>query len=470
VNWDGVVAGDFNGDGFLDLAAANDSGVISVLIGNGDGTFKPPASYTAGISYPDYIYTGDFNNDGKLDLAVVNVFNVGVLLGNGDGTFQPQIVYGSGLFDEGGAVDAKIADFDNDGNLDLVVTNPGGHSVVILLGKGDGTFQAPQSYATAPGDGPYSPYVGDLNGDGIPDLVVTTGDLESVLLGNGDGTFQTAKSYHLGGGYSLALGDLNGDGILDVVASGSGIVSVSLGVGDGTFGPRQTFPTSGQNPVIIDINQDGIPDIAVTSETGIEVLLGNGNGTFQPSVSYVTTPGVPGFMIQGDFNGDRRPDLVAATSMSSMATVVLNTQTVTLDLAGVTLPDPDKYQASYSGDSIFAATTSNLVLAPAGIQATTSALQFGEIPLGTTETLQLTITDVGVAGTVTVTGASSGPSYRILTNTCLAGISAGQSCVLGIEFSPYGVGIKNDTLTLTPSAGGAAFTVNLTGIASGMGP
>jgi Legume lectin domain/Bacterial Ig-like domain (group 3)/FG-GAP-like repeat len=363
----GVVAGDFDGDGFLDLATANNEGGISVLIGNGDGTFKTQVTYGAG-GFPANIYTGDFNNDGKLDLAVVNYFDgaVGILLGNGDGTFQPQIEYGS----VDGAVEAKIADFDNDGNQDFVMTDRGGNDVAVLLGNGDGTFQSQKTYAT--GSGPWAVQVGDLNGDGIPDLLVTAGDYVSELLGKGDGTFLPQTVLELGAfgnGPYMALGDVNGDGKLDVVLGNNQLntVSVSLGKGNGMFEPTETYSLDGSpgQPVILDVNQDGIPDIAVTNwdNNDIEVLLGTGGGSFQPAVSYVTTTQVPNFMIQGDFNGDGRPDLVATTSDGNAETVILNAETATLQLPNVSVPAPGSalVQASYPGDGKFSSSISNSV-------------------------------------------------------------------------------------------------------------
>ena len=382
----GVVAGDFNGDGFLDLATANNDGGISVLIGNGDGTFKPQVPYGAG-GFPANIYTGDFNNDGKLDLAVVNYSDgaVGILLGNGDGTFQPQIEYGS----VSGAVEAKIADFNGDGNQDFVMTDRYGNDVAVLLGNGDGTFQPQQTYAT--GSGPWAVQVGDLNGDGIPDLVVTAGIGASVLLGKGDGTFLPQNAYSVGGGPYITLGDLNGDGKLDLVDSNNqfNTVTVSLGKGDGTFEPTQTYPVGSApgQPVILDINQDGIPDIAVTSQNdnNIEVLLGKGDGTFQPAVIYLATSESPNFMIEGDFNGDGRPDLVATTSVGSAETVILNRQSGSVQLPNVTLPGSGSQlvEATYSGDHAFAESVSNLVTLES------NGVHFGGGFAGSGDTLQL---------------------------------------------------------------------------------
>ena len=385
----GVVAGDFNGDGFLDLATANNDGGISVLIGNGDGTFKPQVGYGAG-SFPANIYTGDFNNDGKLDLAVVNYSDsaVGILLGNGDGTFQSQIEYGA----VDGAVEAKIADFNSDGNQDFVMTDRYGNDVAVLLGNGDGTFQAQHTYAT--GSGPWAVQVGDLNGDGVPDLLVTAGDYVSELLGKGDGTFLPQTVLELGAfgnGPYMTLGDLNGDGKLDVVQGNNQLntVSVSLGKGDGTFQPTETYSIDGNpgQPVILDVNQDGIPDIAVTNwdNNDVEVLLGKGDGTFQPAVSYVTTTQVPNFMVQGDFNGDGRPDLVATTSDGNAETVILNAEIATVQLPNVTVPAPGSalVVANYPGDGKFASSTSN------GVELGTGGVDFSGGFAGAGEAVQL---------------------------------------------------------------------------------
>ncbi|MGC2497803.1 MAG: VCBS repeat-containing protein, partial [Acidobacteriaceae bacterium] len=173
----GIAYGDFNGDGKLDLAVTNSvSGTVSILLGNGDGTFQTQSVYDAG-TYPRDIVAGDFNGDGKLDLAV-STWGPGpmtghwsggpmyVLLGNGDGTFQAPVVVNSQLNQSKGLV---VADFNGDGKLDLAVSNPTEATISILLGNEDGTFQAPQTYAV--GSEPEGITVGDFNNDGNLDLV-----------------------------------------------------------------------------------------------------------------------------------------------------------------------------------------------------------------------------------------------------------------------------------------------------------
>ena len=166
-----------------------------------------PSSYSVGIN-PNSVAVGDFNGDGKLDLAVANSFDnfVSVLLGKGDGTFQAAVNYGTGS----GPLSVAVGDFNGDGKLDLVVTNAFDNNVSVLLGNGDGTFQAAVNYGA--GSAPNSVAVGDFNGDGKLDLAVANNGSNnlSVLLGNGDGTFQAAVNYSAGKGpYSVAVGDFN---------------------------------------------------------------------------------------------------------------------------------------------------------------------------------------------------------------------------------------------------------------------
>jgi serine/threonine protein kinase/Flp pilus assembly protein TadD len=376
-----VASGDFNDDGIPDLVTANQADdSVSVLLGNGDGTFQPAVPYAAG-SDPSCVVVADFNRDGKLDLAVANYssHNVSVLLGNGDGTFQAAAAYDS----QGGPLSIAVSDFNGDGNPDLIVANEVASSVSVFLGKGDGTFQAAVDYQC--GGSPYSVAVGDFNGDGHADLAVANclaNGTVSVLLGNGDGTFQAAQTFAAGNGPScvavgdfnddghldlvvalnstsgkgstvglllgkgdgtfqavtthpvgiapwyVAVGDLNGDGILDLavsgmdVDSGGGSVSVLLGNGDGTFQAAHGYPVAfsgnnlspAQNPVAIgDFNRDGKPDLAVANNAGnnVSVLLGNGDGTFPAAPNY--SAGIyPGFVAVADFNGDGILDLAVA--------------------------------------------------------------------------------------------------------------------------------------------------------------
>ncbi|MGB8986721.1 MAG: FG-GAP-like repeat-containing protein, partial [Candidatus Sulfotelmatobacter sp.] len=361
MNLASLLVKDVNGDGKLDILATNgcidnscSSGSIGVLFGNGNGTFQAPISYNPGGSGSFSMAMADVNGDGKLDLLVANTCltnsncnngTVGVLFGNGDGTFQPPVAYGSGGSE---TFSVALADINGDGKPDLLVANAcsdntcsNNGSVGVLLGNGDGTFQAATAYGSA---GLYADAiaVGDINGDGKPDLVVTnecngnscTNGTYGILLGNGDGTFQSAVSYNSGGvtATSVALADVNGDGKLDLLLTNqcsdsnctTGQLAVLLGNGDGTFQAPVTYSTSGLYAgtlTVADINGDGKLDLLVTDQcesssicnTGfLAVFLGNGDGTFQtPLTIAVPSPQSISQLMLADFNGDGYLDIAS---------------------------------------------------------------------------------------------------------------------------------------------------------------
>jgi hypothetical protein len=361
---DGVATGDFSGNGILDLAVVHSvDHTLNVLMGNGDGTFRPPVVYPAPNmgNGPVWVTVADLNGDGKLDIAVLGNRSsdlegfIDVFLGNGDGSFRFSASYDSGPVSRGGIA---VGDFLGNGRLDLAVADFGSidatHTAIdILLNNGDGTFQP--RYAV-PVYGPVrSVTVADFRNNGRADLAVadglgTNGILDptypaglTILLGNGDGSFTYAGHYLSpatpGGGTVnpefVTTADLRGNGITDVIECNyDHNINVFLGNGDGTFQPAVGYDT-GQSPggyehgdvngtypravAIADLTGNGIPDLVVGNvgnastnpvQLGsVAVLLGNGDGTFQTPIQY-TPFNYPGWAALGDFTGSGRQDLV----------------------------------------------------------------------------------------------------------------------------------------------------------------
>ena len=362
-----IVAADFNGDGKVDLAVANSGGAnISILLGNGDGTFEPAVSYDAGAPNPAFLAKGDFNNDGKTDLVAENSAGiVSILLGNGDGSFQaPKTL----TLSFGPIV---VADFNLDGLSDLAI---GGTSVNIFLGNGDGSFRQP-TQASSSGTGLLA--TADFNHDGKPDLLASAATID-VLLGKGDGSFQQGANVTVQEIASarttlvsaIVAVDINQDGLADVIVSADGFnpicssgvcvagvtdekISCFLQNSDGSFQSEQIIAEA--HLVIVnhkfpnvrgylisglllgDVNGDGIPDVAYRKShflngfpesASLEARLGRGNGTFSPEITLSVDPGtlerLAGTLAKlVDLNGDQLAD-VASFGSSDNIVVLMN--------------------------------------------------------------------------------------------------------------------------------------------------
>ncbi|HVI06849.1 MAG TPA: FG-GAP-like repeat-containing protein [Candidatus Binatia bacterium] len=426
---------------------------------------------------PYSVATGDFNHDGNLDMAVASAGtsggpSVSVQLGRGDGTFLPATNYFAGV----GPTSIAAAELNRDGNLDLVVANSLSNYISVFLGNGDGTFtpssqnpavEAPQSFVT----------VGDINGDGIPDLIgLSTSNpckCISVFLGNGDGTFQdavvTEPPFDV---ESIGIGDFNHDGKLDVVTAGNFTVNVLLGNGDGTFTYGASYP-SGESPssiAVADFNGDHNLDLAIANSEGgsVSVLLGKGDGIFQQPVNYpiAFAPSVA----VADVNGDHKLDLVLASNVIrqrngySGATVFLGNGDGTFQQPGsfyesvpdssanfVTLGDfnndgkPDIAITDGYPDVVVMLNTGVVSFSPS------TMLLFNQQAVGTTGAAQkVTLTNTGSVALKIASIKAAGQFG--MTTTCSKAVAAGAHCTISVAFSPKTKGKQNGTVTIVDSA------------------
>jgi Bacterial Ig-like domain (group 3)/FG-GAP-like repeat len=438
-------AGDFNEDGIPDLAIENAGDeTISILLGNGDGTFSLFTTIPAIGTPPCEIITqqsncaivvGDFNDDGHADLALTSpIDDIVVLLeGNGKGSFT---LFDSSPIFVGSFPEAlKIGDFNNDGNLDLAVANGNDNTVSILLGNGDGTFTAAGGSPVSAGVGsfPFFLAVADFNNDGNADLAVVNGgqdDSVTVLEGNGDGTFTPFAGSPIplpsGAGASpIVAADFNGDGYVDLAVAtfNDNDVDIFLGNGKGGFTVSSQSPiAAGPSPfsmTALDYNGDGVTDLAIGDYNynpnpnpppgSVTLLIGIGDGTFQPPGAPIPVGQLPNDVVTADFNGDGKPDLAIPDSGDTYTTILLNTvtQTATATLDNVVLAGAGTHvvEASYPANTVFAASSATIDLQGL-IISTTLTLSASPtqqmITMPVTFTAQLSPT-VSVAPTGTVT-------------------------------------------------------------------
>jgi hypothetical protein len=393
-----IAAGDFNGDGKADLVTTGAGGNAVVLINNGDGTFRSGPT----LVFPtiaDAVVVGDFNHDGEQDIAVGNQNGtIDVFLGNGDGTFQAAKSFNLGVNDIVRSLAA--GDFNHDGETDLAVTvdlqnNQQTGLITVLLSNGDGTFRKAQSITV--GTDVLGLATADFNGDGKLDLVTTnfqpdgTRTME-VLLGKGNGTFQAPIVTMTGfSPTSVATGDFNGDGkqdlaLLDYFAADNSVL-VLLGNGNGTFQKPLAFkfstPVGFAVPLVGDFFGDGKLSIVIATGVGdLTVLRGNGDGTFQAPVTYLVdfNGSQPSGVVAADFNGDGKFDLAVTNFLAGDASVLLNTtQPVTgAPVATTTALSADLNPAVFGQPVTLTATVTAARGAPAG----TITFFDGSMPLG----------------------------------------------------------------------------------------
>ena len=440
-----VVTADFNGDGIPDFAVLNELGhSITILLGKGDGTFQA-ATNTLQLSSqgsgPLMAVVGDFNRDGNADLAVVmgNSSTIAVFLGHGDGTFAPAI-----LNSQAASVSylLVVADFNGDGIEDLAVenSNSGSGSISILLGNGDGTFNA----STVVVSGIISPadlVEADFNGDGIPDLAFVNGGVPSsvvVLLGNGDGTFKTLPAVSTPGYLTyIAVGDFNQDGKPDIFAFAANGTTTLLGNGDGTFsaaaGAQPIISPTPQGIAVADFNGDGKPDIALLFQdvSTVYTLPGNGDGTFGAAVTIPLPAGAePSAIVAGDWNGDGIPDLATANeNLNSITSLTsLRTQQVTATATNIAAVGVGQHlvDAAYSGDSDYTGSISGTIALSGPIAQTISFPQ----PTAGSVGEQMTLTATASSGLPVTFSILSGPATLSGTNNATITYTAAGTVVI----------------------------------------
>ena len=334
-----LAVADWNKDGKLDVVTCNEGDTVAVLLGNGRGGFTPAPDSPVRVA-AHVVAAGDVNNDRNPDLALAHHDSLGVvvLLGAGDGRFAP--TPGSPFAAHQGARPhnhgVALNDVNSDGRLDITTSNQNDNSVSVLLGDGGGGFTPAAGSPFAVGRAPYPHAVGDVNGDGKLDIVTPNvrGDNVTVLLGDGRGGFAPAANSPYAVAfrpYYIAIGDVGGDGKPDLITTHDDVnlLTTLFGDGRGGFAAAPASPLDlgrrAYKLVAADLNRDARADLVIGTEgsDSVTVLLGNERGGYTPAAGSPYAAGRNPRVAVGDVNGDGKPDIVTANNGSGNITVLL---------------------------------------------------------------------------------------------------------------------------------------------------
>ena len=529
-----MIGGDFNGDGKADLAIlsynAPITSYITVLLGKGNGTFAAALTgqvynqpSTGGDVILGTLAAADFNGDGKLDVAVVGDYvssgGVTILLGNGDGTFTAA---GPNLDLSGDFALIATGDFNGDGIPDFVTPNyfEFGGSPTIFLGKGDGTFTFFKITSFTLDYFPTSVLVADFNGDGVLDLAFSDLNGVEIALGNGDGTFTETSASPIpvpSELYSLKVGDFNHDGKIDIagIDEYNDRIVLLIGAGDGTFTVTATTPSVSQvflGPFAIvaaDFNEDGVPDLAMLTKNvaSASVLLTTPTETATATVNHVALVGAGTHNVEASYSGDSNYSsgvssttpldaglapvvfAPAAGTYTTPQTITLSesipgstiyysasgivstngfvpyTSPISLTKSGVATIQAFATETGYE-QSYYATETYTINLsAMTTVTLSPSSVSFGnEAVNNTSEARTVTLKNTGTGAlSVGRVAVKQSANFTISNNTCGATLAADETCKVSVTFRPSRLGAVTDTLSFTDSADGSPQTVPLSG-------
>jgi hypothetical protein len=506
-----IAAGDFDNNGTADLAVTSDfDNEVFILMGNGDGTFTPAngSPITVG-NFPEWVSIGDFNNDGRLDLAVANGNDntLSILLGNGNGTFTP--ANGSPVPTGGFPFFLAIADFNQNGTADIAVSNESDNTVSILLGNGDGTFtQANGSPISGFNYNPAQIVAADVNGDGIPDLAVTnftavppsTVGTVSVLLGKGDGTFNPAPGSPISVGvdpFAMVAGDFNQDGKTDLAVSNYGLITdpstqtltLLLGNGSGGFTSAGTPTQLADSPnalVAADYNEDGTIDLAIPNiaDFDVSILLNQFTQTATASVPNITIAGTGTHYVDAVYEGDTSFATSTSSTIPLQGSTVVTTLTLTATPAQQMITMPVTFTAQLGS-----ASNQPLYGNPSGTvtfyDQSVSNEQLGTAPMNASGQAVLTVTSIGPGVHSIIATYSGGASFPATSSNTVSvqidemrlfrvgnnntTILPGTTVVYAIQVQPQVATtfLYNVSFTTTGLPAGATATFSPTTLAAG---